>query len=253
MSANAHRLLFCFTVIPLVFAMSIALANRANINWAAASYVAFSLWLGNYFAVTGRQATQPWKFWRIHTFARNWKFSLWVFVVIVHLGIGATFYFYHEIASGLGIRLDRRSDPMVHLGAGRILGNSVATTLINQAENGQLPVLVTDDRMLFASLAFYVKPQPIQAQFQSATEFSDQFQITNPIAKYRDAPMIFIAHEEQFDYSQTPPKPLNSTDELPEIIGKFRHSQPLGAITIPLYPNYVLRYRLWKLQGYLGN
>ncbi|MCX8501093.1 MAG: hypothetical protein ORO03_05300, partial [Alphaproteobacteria bacterium] len=241
LARERFRFLTIFIAPPLIFASVIALLNRANINWAASSYSAASIWLGWYFAVEFKD--------RGLFGAARLRYWLWVLVVVSYSLIGLTAVYSREILTGLGIELTRHNDPTVRLGPGSRLGQAVLARLVEEAQNtGTFPILATDDRMIFSSLAFYIRPRVTQVQFQSGARPTDQFQMTNPMGAYPTATMIFVARPEVLS-------DIKSAEQLekPEVLGSFQHSEAVGAITIPLHADYILYYRLYRLQNYLGN
>ncbi|MDI9408741.1 MAG: glycosyltransferase family 39 protein [Candidatus Pacebacteria bacterium] len=244
LAVGTARFLVIFIAPPLIFAMGVALLNRANINWAAASYSAASLWLGWYFAVEFKD--RP-------LFPRaRLRYWLWVSVVILGTMVGVTAGYYREIMQQLGIELTRRNDPLVRLGDGQRLGDAVLAQLLAEAKtSGTIPILATDDRMIFATLAFYIRPPVAQVQFQSGPRPTDHFQMTNPMSGQRDAPMIFIARPEVLS-GYNPSTSAREAMEVPEVLGYFAKHEAAGAITIPIHADYILYYRLYHLQHYLG-
>jgi hypothetical protein len=150
----------------------------------------------------------------------------------LHVAAAAVMYGYHDLARLAGVELTRATDPFNRLRGWNFLGNAVGAQL------AQHPgfVLMTDDRMLFAEMAFYVRPRPPQVEWNWQGRPTDQYQLTTDIVQYGNRPILY----------------LTEVQEPRDVLARFRETAPVAVITIPLYRGDARRYYLFALQGFKG-
>jgi hypothetical protein len=95
---------------------------------------------------------------------------------------------------------------------------------------------MTDDRMLFAELAFYVRPRPTQVAWNWKERATDQYQMTTDIVQVGNRPILYVTEN---------PNPQ-------DVLARFRETASVAAITIPLYPGDARHYSVFALQGFKG-
>ncbi|MBI3513864.1 MAG: glycosyltransferase family 39 protein [Proteobacteria bacterium] len=208
-------LLTAFALPPLALVAIEALLSRANANWAAASYVTASV--------------------LVVACCRQMLPNLRVLLPIalgLHVAAAGVMYGYHDLARLAGIELTRKTDPFHRLRGWDHLGRAIAGQL------AQHPgfVLMTDDRMLFAELAFYVRPRPTQVAWTWKERATDQYQMTTDIIEYGNRPILYLT---------TNPNPA-------DVLARFRETALVGNVTIPLYRDDARHYSIFALQGFKG-
>ena len=228
---------------PILFITGVALLSRAHANWAATSYVGGSILVAALLtsALKPRQVTAeqnaPSPIPPKQMTLRN---RVMAGLLIIHGLVIAAIYGYHDGARLLRINLSGRSDPFTRFEAGRVFGSAVSRVWL---QHGMIPIL-TDHRMVYASLAFYMRPAPVLVNYlQSGQTPKDHFQMISPLAAYREKLMLYVGETEYLRDDKLP------SSDPPATVTKFRNSEPIGSITIPLYPDYRLRYRLYLVQG----
>lgn len=205
--------LICFTVPPLLFACGVALLSRANANWGAASYVAGAVLVAAWLTRT------------------PWRRRALIVSIALHTAAALLIYTYQDTARLVGIELNGSRDPYV-----RLLGNKRAGAAVGQVWREQgMPVLMTDDRMVFAVLAFYVRPRPVQVAFNPKPYANDQFELTTSVDAYREDEILYVTEDDP-DYVRS----------------RFREVELISKITIPIYSDRSLHYVVYRLRGYLG-
>ena len=204
-------LLISFAAPPLILALVIALASRAHANWAAASYLSATILVVQFLYQGVRR--------------RRVLYA----ALILDVAIAAVGYSYHDLASKAGIQLTRKTDPFSRLMGGRELGRAVSSFL--QERGGA--VLMTDDRMLFATLAFYVHPRPPQVEYNWKPYPGDQFELTTDIHDVGDQQILYV-----------------TTDDKPTALDHFAQVDRIGSITLPIHTDFVQHYAIFMLHGY---
>ena len=202
-------------VLPILALIAIeSLLSRAHANWAATAYV------------TATVLVVAW----CRPLAR-WRLVLPVSLGL-HLAALAAMVEYHDLARLAGVELTRATDPFHRLRGWNFLGSAVGQQL------AQHPgfVLMTDDRMLFAEMAFYVRPRPTQVAWNWQDHPTDQYELTTSILAVGSRPILYLTEN---------PDPR-------DVLARFNETGPVGHITIPLYPGYARRYALFALQGFKG-
>ncbi|MEJ0070323.1 MAG: glycosyltransferase family 39 protein [Pseudomonadota bacterium] len=207
-------LLTAFALPQLALIAIEALLSRANANWAATCYVTATV------LVVAWCRTRP---------------NLRVLLAIslgLNLAVAGAMYAYHDLARLAGIELTRKLDPFNRLRGWNYLGQGVAAQLREHPGF----VLMTDDRMLFAELAFYVRPRPTQVAWNGKDRPTDQFEMTTDVAQYGNRPILYLTEN---------PDPRDVTMH-------FRDVTPVAKITIPLYRDDARHYAIYALQGFKG-
>jgi hypothetical protein len=211
---DRYWLLAAFALPQLAIIAVEALLSRAHANWAATSYVSATVLVVAWCrAVPSLRGLLP--------------VSLGL-----HIAVAGVMYGYHDLARLAGIELTRKTDPFNRLRGWDHLGQAVAAQL---AEHPGF-VLMTDDRLLFAELAFYVRPRPTQVEWNWQRRPTDQYQLTTDVVTVGNRPILFVSEN---------PDPA-------DVLAHFREAAPAAHITIPLYRGDARRYGLFALQGYKG-
>ena len=207
-------LLTAFALPPLAVVALEALMARAHANWAATTYVTATVLVAAWCCGLPRLRV------------------LLPIALGVHLAAAGIMVGYHDLARFAGIELTRATDPFHRLRGWNYLGNAVAAQL------AQHPgfVLMTDDRMLFAEMAFYVRPRPTQLAWNWHDRPTNQYELTTDIVPYGNRPILYLTEN---------PDPR-------DVAQHFRETQRVATITIPLYRDDARRYALFALQGFKG-
>jgi 4-amino-4-deoxy-L-arabinose transferase-like glycosyltransferase len=208
---DRQRLLVCFILPHFLPIMVIALLSRANANWAAAIYIA---------------ATPLVVAWALDSALRR---KLLIASVALHVMVAGLAYHLHGLANLTGVALTRKTDPY-----NRVLGFDQAGFAVAHLLR-QMPgaVLMTEDRMLFALMAFYVQPRPIQVQWNGNGRIDEHFKMTTDIRDHAKAPILFVTEREN-------PVDVTSRFELADFFAK---------IQIPIYAEDERVFFTFELQG----
>ena len=207
-------LLAAFALPPLAVMLTVAFLSRANANWAATAYVSASVLV---VALTLDRAR-----WR-------WIIPASLALHGLLMGVG---YAYHDLAKLAGVTLTRKTDPALKAVMGSpALGKAVRQTL------QQMPgaVLMTDERMLFALLSFYVRPPALQVQWNPDGVIQNHFELTTRIEDFRRDTILYVTRH-----------------ETPDALTRFETAEPVGRITIPLAKDYAKVFFLFRVQGLKG-
>lgn len=207
-------LLIAFAVPQLAIIAGVALLSRAHANWAATSYV------------TGILLVVAWL-----RHAPTLRLVLPISLGL-HIAAACVMHGYHDAARLAGIELSRKTDPFHRLRGWNFLGNAVGAQLREHPGFA----LMTDDRMLFAELAFYVRPRPIQVAWSWKERPTDQYQMTTDLVSLGNRPILYLTEN---------PDPRDVRE-------RFAEMTPVGRITIPLYRDLQRQYTLYALQGFKG-
>ncbi|MFD2264840.1 ArnT family glycosyltransferase [Lacibacterium aquatile] len=207
--AEATALLLCLILPSLVLMTGLSMLSRANANWAAVSYVGGSVLVAAMLA-EGKRG-------RMVLIAAT-------VLHVVAMGIG---YTYHDLARMAGVEIPYKSDPTRRFQGGRTIGRAVAGVL---AERG-MPVLMTDQRLLYAQLAYYARPRK-QVQWDANGRTDSQFEMENPASQAREDTILYVTRSNQ-----------------PGALQHFREQERIGAITVPLGKGASETYHLFLLRG----
>ena len=207
-------LLTAFAVPQLVVIAVVALLSRAHANWAATAYVTATL------LVVAWIRAAP-------TLRSVLSVSLGL-----HIAAAVVMYGYHDAAKLAGIELTRATDPFHRLRGWNYLGNAVAA----QLRENPGAALMTDDRMLFAEMAFYVRPRPIQVAWSWKERPTDQYQMTTDLMSVGNRPILYLTEN---------PDPRDVRE-------RFVTMVQVSRITIPLYRDLQRHYTVYALQGFKG-
>lgn len=217
--ADERRWLLASFIWPqFLVACVVAFLSRANANWAAAIYV------------TGSVLVAAWAFERRD--GAGWRARWRAWIVIGSAGLHALLavigYSYHDIARVAGIEITRKIDPAKRITGNREIGTAVARLLRDRPTT----VLMTDDRMLFGVLAFYVRPRPTQVQWNPDGRIGNHFELTTHIEDYANADILYVTRKER-----------------PDALARFTDVEAEGTITLPVYRDSTLVYHLFDLHG----
>jgi hypothetical protein len=208
------RFLAAFAVPQLALIAVVALLSRAHANWAATAYVTATL------LVVAWIRTVP-----------NLRLVLPISLGL-HIAAACVMHGYHDVAKLAGIELTRAIDPFHRVRGWNHLGNAVAAQLKDHPGFA----LMTDDRMLFAELAFYVRPRPIQVAWSWKERPTDQYQMTTDLVSLGGRPILYLTEN---------PDPRDVRE-------RFAEMTPVARITIPLYRDLSRHYTIYALSGFKG-
>jgi hypothetical protein len=211
---DRYWLLVAFALPQLAIIAVEALLSRANANWAATSYVTATV------LVVAWCRTVP-----------NLRVLLPISLGL-HVAAAGVMVSYHDLARLAGIELTRKTDPFNRLRGWNYLGQAVSAQLREHPGF----VLMTDDRMLFAEMAFYVTPHPTQVAWNWKDRPTDQYEMTTDIAMYGNRPILYVTEN---------PDPHDT-------LARFNESSLVSKITIPLYPGDARHYTVFEIQGFKG-
>ncbi len=224
-SNEVRRLLLTMSVPLFVAMLAEALAVRANANWAAPSYLGFTLLIAAWF-------TQP-QGTTVHTL---WRSRLLVMAVLLNGVIGGVGYHYDALSRAfVGTERVRHLDPYARLRGWRELAAIVQNRLVAYPEAG----LLGDDRAVLAELGFYLRPRPPSIAVWNPTGvISDQYRLNADIHLQPPTASgyLFVARGTDFD----------------AVSAAFAKAEDLGRIRIPTHRDSALEFRLYWVQGFVG-
>ncbi len=203
------RLLLLFALPPLLVIAGVAFLSRANANWAATAYVA---------------ATPLVVAWLLR---RNWGGRAVMASVALHLALAGVGYAYQD----LGLNRFLKRDPAVKLEEGRRLAAALKPILLE--EPGL--VLMTENRMLFASLAFYLRtlePPVVQVQWNPDGKVDNHFEMKTRVEDHARDRILFVT------LSPNPPA-----------LERFELKRLRGTTTLLIRTPYERRYQLFDIEG----
>jgi hypothetical protein len=152
--------------------------------------------------------------------------------VALHLAVGLAAYAYHPVAKAAGIQLTRGTDPFRRLMGWDLLAHAVGEQLYQHPG----AVLMTDERMLFALMGFYIKPHPVQVQWNPDGKIQNHFELTTDIRKMREAEILYMTAN---------PDPAG-------VLEQFREHGFVATVSIPVYSDLSRRYSIWRVKGFKG-
>jgi 4-amino-4-deoxy-L-arabinose transferase-like glycosyltransferase len=206
--------LTAFALPPLIVVAVEALVSRAHANWAATAYVTATVLVAAWCRAMPRLCL------------------VLPISLVLHLAAAGVMVGYHDLARAAGVTLSRATDPFHRLRGWNFLGNAVAAQLLQHPGF----VLMTDDRLLFAEIAFYVRPRPIQVAWNWHDRPTNQFELTTDIVQYGNRPVLY----------------LTESRDPRDVMARFRETTLVGTITIPLYRDDARHYSLFALRGLKG-
>ncbi len=227
-----RRLLLTMSL-PLFLTMAgEALAVRANANWAAPSYLGFTLLVAAWFTLPIYSASA-----RDHVYANNpsqWRRRILTTALVVNILIGCAGYHYDKLYwTIMGATPVRHLDPYARLRGWRELAIKVQGLLAEHPGVG----LLGDDRAVLAELDYYIRPRPPTIAVWNPTgAISDQYRLSADILHHPTGEYLFVARGTAFGAATK----------------AFAHAQDLGSIRIPTHPDSTLECHTYLVQHFLG-
>jgi 4-amino-4-deoxy-L-arabinose transferase-like glycosyltransferase len=210
---DRFRLLAAFTLPNLAIIAVVALLSHGNANWAAASYVAGTVLAAAWLVEDGRR-------------------RLLQAALAVNLLATAGIYLFHPVIDRLGVPLTLDTDPFVDLRGWSSVGRAVGEVAAYHPD----AVLVTSDRMLYAELAFYIRPPRRQLAWNPDGRVENQFEMEADLGLLKRAPLLYVTAE---------PDPA-------WLRQRFASVEKISTVTVPLYRDFARRYGIYALAGYKG-
>lgn len=218
--ADPRLWLLASCVIPVLATMcAVALMSRAHANWAAACYVAATP-LVAHGLVQGLDAPGAWRRWTQAALAGTFALHL----------VGLAALLAPRATLGLvGVELSKRTDPYRRMRGARALAKQLDRHLRQAPPD---TVVMTEERLLFATLAFYLRPRPEQAAFDWNDQPQNHFELIADYKRFPERPILFITRD---------PRSV--------ALGRYREATPLGALEIRPTPDETKTYWVYRLQG----
>ena len=205
---EADRLLLAFTL-PLVVAVTIqAFLSRAHANWAAPAYVAGTVLI---IATLVREASWGWL-----------RASYAIHAVVLAGMVAAT--------SLAGLIPLGAADPFARTMGWRSVAEATRAELARARAAGRpFAAIISDDRALSASLAYYMRndPTPIYA-WRTGPRPMDHFELTRPYAAGRGEPVLLVSLREDL----APDKPSRAPSGLLLPSDRFATVVPINRVTL---------------------
>ncbi|MEO0974372.1 MAG: glycosyltransferase family 39 protein [Pseudomonadota bacterium] len=212
------RLLVWFTLPLLSIYMGQAWLGGAYINWALASYVAATVLVVAFLRTRG-------------------AFGSGLLVALIAINIAATSLVYHwrEIAPLVGVELSRKTDPWSRILGWREIGADVRA----RREAHPQAALLADRRLVLSQLTYYGRTPEAEwsdvAAWNPDGGISNQFELTSDITVSEQDTFLYVGKE-----------PLEA------LAPAFESAWPLEGVRHEVYPDRVLEYSVYLLQGFRG-
>lgn len=200
-----------------------ALLARAQLNWAAPTYVAATL-----FIVGALSQRRQWR-WLIAALAINLLLALAI-------------YHYHPLMRGLGIELTRSNDFYGRVTGWRELGQAVSERLAAHPD----ATLLCDDRNVMAELIYYVRPHPFDARmWNPRPAIKDHYKFTADVEDHGGDE----ASAARLDHAYLLVTKRHTEASLAPYFGSV---ETLPEIRIPFYRRWSMHYRLYRVAEFRG-
>ena len=227
-----RRLLLTMSLPLFMTMLGEALAVRANANWAAPSYLGFTLLVAAWWtsATDVRQSGKN----TPACVQSLWRGRIMAIALVVNLLAGAVGYHYDALYHALvGDSPVRHLDPYARLRGWRTLATKVQELLAQHPGAG----LLGDDRAVLAELSYYLHPRPPTiAVWNPSGTISDQYRLDADIRNQPAGEYMFIAR---------------GTD-LAAMIHSFTRVQDMGTLRVPTHRDSALEYHVYWVQHFLG-
>ncbi|MBD2858537.1 glycosyltransferase family 39 protein [Spongiibacter sp. KMU-158] len=172
-TSAAERLLWslflpCFLVIGIQ-----ALSARANVNWAAPSYIAASLLAGLILSKRG--------------FVSRW----WRWGMAVNLLLMLSFYHFAAVTDTLGIERKKGNDPFKRVLGWDELAQSIQAVI---DQNAELPIL-GNSRKELSYLGYYLKPQHFEPRyFDGGAHIDNHYELKYALTQQDQGELLYIGN-----------------------------------------------------------
>ncbi|CAK0744267.1 PMT_2 domain-containing protein [Gammaproteobacteria bacterium] len=221
-----HRRLLLTLGLPLFLTMiGESLAARANANWAAPSYLSFTLLVAAWLAASvppQESGKNP-----------RMRGRLLVAALAVNVLLGGVGYHYDALYRVVGAEPIRRLDPYARLRGWRELAAQTQTLLAQHPGAG----LLGDDRAVLAELGYYLHPRPLViVAWNPDGAVSDQYRLSADIRQRPTGEYLFVAR---------------GTDFRP-VAAAFTAAEDLGRIRIATHRDSALDCRVYWVRDFRG-
>jgi hypothetical protein len=206
------RLLYIFAV-PFFAVISLqAFMSRALANWAAPTYTAATILVVGWLLLRHKE----------------WLLK---FAIATNVLLGLAAYHHPQLYGLLGIELSAKNDPLK-----RVKGYSeLARYLQPYLQRYPNTTLLFSDRTTMAQMIYYLQPHPFDAvMFNPGGHIASQYHLTTHLEP-GGGRYLFVSRKPRKDLERY-----------------FERVEPLGTISIPLYPDYARVYHLYLLEGFKG-
>lgn len=208
------RLLLCFILPLLLLITTLAFIAKAEINWTSPVYSALTI-------LAVALCAQWGKSWLIYS------------TIALHLLTMGVIYHYDGLIQGFNIPMKAAYDPSFRLRGWKEVG----VQLQKHAALYPEAIILFDDRKTMAEMLYYGGNSGFKAQkWNIKKRIQDHYDLTRDMAGAKGKNFIFM----------TPS--TNAATLFPY----FHYTRRLDDIVIPLYPDYVLHYRLYYLENFKG-
>jgi hypothetical protein len=212
--ASGARLMLAALILPqLVLMAGVAVLGEANANWAAMVYAPATVMVAVW-------AIGPGRLQRV-VLAGS---------LALHLPLAILAPVAEPAARMVGV--DLPGDPFRRLRGWDALGSAVAQAL----DQDPHAVLLVEERMLFAQLAFTVRPEPEMAMWNPNRRIDNHFELTSDIDRFPGRRFVLVAWS---------PEPTGITRH-------FEHWTLDRSVTVPIGGGRVRRHFIHRLEGYRG-
>jgi len=213
-AAPSTRMLALFTAPMGLVMLAQSFASRANANWAAPIYLA------------GTLLVVPWAL-------AQGRVLLLRAAVVLHVAAALVVFAGPPALAAAGIELPRRADPWMRQRGWEALGAAISRI----AADHPGARFLFEQRRDMATLIYYLRPHPLDARMWEADGIArNEFELTAALGPGDRGPFLFVTRR----------------DDAPDVLRRFESVVPAGRVTVPTHRDAVLRYTLWRLDGFRG-
>jgi len=209
------QFLYLFVLPYFVFIHILSILTRAFANWSAPIYVAATILVVSFLIKKGKD-----------------KLLLWA--IGLNIAISLVAYLYHPVVNVLNVELSAKSDP-----AKRVFGWSKLAKEVQKVQKEHNLKLLFNDRTTMAEMIYYIKPHPFDSlMFSPRKSIKNQYELKNRLESRHIGDSFLL---------------IVKAGVSPTAFSKsFERVELLKSIEIPLYKDYNLDYRVYKVENFKG-
>ncbi len=209
------QFLYLFVLPYFVFIHTLSILTRAFANWSAPIYVAATILV-------------------VAFLIKKEKVKLLLWAIGLNIAISLVAYLYHPVVNVLNVELGAKSDP-----AKRVYGWSKLAKEVQKVQKEHNLRLLFNDRTTMAEMIYYIKPHPFDSlMFSPRKSIKNQYELKNRLQSSHIGDSFLL---------------IVKADLSPTYFSKyFEKVELLKSIEIPLYEDYSLDYRVYKVENFKG-
>lgn len=216
--ADAIKLLWCLFLPTLVVISLQALTARANMNWAAAAFVAASLLAGVYLS----------QLWQTR---QKVKQALVIAAFAVNIALMLAFYHFDGFTQLVGVERNQHNDPYKRI----LKWPELVAEFDAEFSNNPQAKLASDSRKLLAYFGYYLSEQDFQgAHFDGSEHIGHHYELKYPIGEQVVDQYFFVTQ----NWTQA------------QLAEYFQSVNLVKQVTVPVYPKFARTVYLYQVSGF---